>query len=85
MNQITPVDSLLRQPAPVQGGEDQPTLRTIRKVSAMHSDELFAAYAEFTTPADLTGPAAESGAGSRNTATPGFLSYAETGLGSERE
>lgn len=51
----------------------------------MHSDELFAAYAEFTTPADLTGPAAESGAGSRNTATPGFLSYAETGLGSERE
>ena len=43
----------------------------------MHSEELFAAYAEFTTPADLAAPSADAHAVSRNTTTPGFLSYAE--------
>lgn len=51
----------------------------------MHSEELFAAYAEFTTPADLTAPSADSHAASRNTATPGFLSYAGPRPESERE
>ncbi|GHG12191.1 MULTISPECIES: hypothetical protein [Amycolatopsis] len=51
----------------------------------MHSEELFAAYAEFTTPADLSAPSADAGTGARNTATPGFLSYAEPRPVSERE
>ncbi|WP_290055698.1 hypothetical protein [Amycolatopsis solani] len=45
----------------------------------MHSEELFAAYAEFTTPADLSTPVAGSHATSRNTTTPGFLSSAAPG------
>jgi len=48
------------------------------KGNVMHSEELFAAYAEFTTPADLSAASADAHTGSRNTATPTFLSYAES-------
>lgn len=39
----------------------------------MHAEELFEAYAEFTTPTELSAPTAGSQTVSRNTATPGFL------------
>ncbi|WP_329067726.1 hypothetical protein [Amycolatopsis sp. NBC_01480] len=46
----------------------------------MHFEELFEAYAEFTTSTELSAPAAGSHTVSRNTATPGFLYHsAEAG------